>query len=342
MSEKLLSWFAGMVICTLVLAGGCEPAGEEAGQLKVKPGKVPAKPEITGPVAIAFKFAPQDVTTYKVTLDEEMSLKFEGELSKKEQFQDKRNHDVVEITFTQQIQNINRKGNWVAKITIDKLKYFQVYKNNITIDFDGTRRKDQNHPLAKLIGQSYTVEIAPTGKIAKIVDVVKARAAIKGMYSTKEAVSKLLYPDKIKNRHGTLVLPAIDKNQLQTGESWSGTKIFSFNIVGPQPHEKIYTLKEIKTMEGRQIAVVEMSGVPSTELAEQLHKEQVKEDFADIFSNTETYSGRLEFDLTSGKVEKYYEKLETEWVIMDPEASVEVSSALKMGAVLVYRLEKVD
>ncbi len=342
MSEKILSWFAGMVICSLLLVAGCGPGGEEAEQLKIEPEKVPAKTEITGPVAMAFKFAPQDVTRYKVTLDEEMTLKFEGELSKKEQFQDKRNHDVVEITFTQQIQNINQKGNWVAKITIEKIKYFQVYKNNITIDFDGTKREDQNHPLAKLIGRSYTIEIAPTGKVARVIDVAKARGAIKGMFSTKETVLKLLYPDKIKDRHGTLVLPAIDKNQLQTGESWSGMKTFTFNIVGPQPHEKIYTLKEIKTREGRQVAVVEMSGVPSIELAEQLHKEQVNKDFADIFSNTETYSGRLEFDLTSGKVEKYSEKLETEWVVMDPEASFEVSSALKMGAVLVYRLEKVD
>ena len=311
-------------------------------QLEIKPEEVAAKTETSAPVAIAFKFAPQDVTRYKVTVDEERTLKFEGELSKKEGFQDKRNQDVFEMTFTEQIQNINRKGNWVAKITIEKIKYFQVHKNEITIDFEGTRRKDQSHPLAKLIGKSYTVEIAPTGKVTSIVDAVKARAVIKGMSSTKEAVSKLLYPDKIKDRHGTLVLPAIDKNQLQTGESWSGTKTFSFNIVGPQPHEKIYTLKEIKALDGHQVAVVEMSGVPSTELAEQLHKEQVKEDFADIFSNTATYSGQLEFDLTSGKVEKYSEKLETEWYVIDPEASVKIPSALKMGAVLIYKLEKVD
>lgn len=342
MSEKTLSWFAGMVLCSLLLAGGCGPVSEEAVQLEVKPKKLPAKAEITRPVAVALKFVPKDVTTYKVTLDKEMTLKFEVEPSKKEKFKDKRNHDVIELTFTQQIRSIDSKGKSVADITIKKLKYFRIYQNNITLDFDSSRERDQSHLLAKLIGQSYTVKIGPTGKVIRIIDVTKARAAIKGIHPSQRTVLELLYPDKIKDRHGAVILPEVSKNQLRPGQSWSSLKTFSFPIVGPQSYERIYTLKEIKKRNDIEIAVVEMNGIPTAKIAEQLHKEQIKDNFAEMFSNTETYTGRLEFDLTSGKVEKYFEKLDVEWVVVDPESTDQAPSALKMGAVLVYRLEKVD
>lgn len=338
MSQKFLSLFAGIVICLLLVAAGCGPEGEEAVQLEVKPEKA----KTAGPVAIALKLTPQKATTYKVTLDEKMSLTFEGKVSKDEQYNDKQNHNIVEMTFTQEIASEDSRGRIIADITIKKLKYFQVYKNDIILDFDSSRKQDQNHPLAKLIGQSYKIELEPTGKVARVIDVTRVRAVLKGSFPAKKSVSKLFFPEKIKDRHGTLVLPAIDKSKLQIGESWNNTKTFSFPIVGPQLRERIYTLKKIEKRNGRLIAIVEMEGIPSVELAEQLHKEQVTQDFADIFSNTETYTGRLELDVTSGKVEIYSEKLETEWVIVDPEAVERVPSALKMGAVLVYTIEKVD
>ena len=110
-------------------------------------------------------------------------------------------------------------------------------------------------------------------------------------------------------------------------------------------YEKIYTIKEIKDENNRRIAIIEMNTIPSSEMAEQLQKEQAVSSFSKIFDNTETYTGELKLDLTAGKVEKYLEKLQTEWVVVDPSAEQEGDSepaVLRMTATRLYSLEKID
>jgi len=116
--------------------------------------------------------------------------------------------------------------------------------------------------------------------------------------------------------------------------------------MGSKSYEKIYTVKEIIYQNKRKVAIIEMNAIPSSEMAEQLHKEQAPAIFSKMFDNpVDTYSGRLELDLTAGKVEKYLEELRSEWVAVDPTAGQKADkepTAVKMSATRLYSLEKID
>ena len=341
MSDKIFSWLATAVICSLLLTVGCAPTAEEAAKPEVKLEKPIPKAVAPEAATLALKFTTQDSTTYKLTAQVEMSLKFEGSLATDDKFKDSRNHDRIEMTFTQQIQSVDDNGNAVAKITIEGLKYLSIVKDNTVLDFDSSREKNKNSPMAKLIGWSYTIKIAPTGKVTEVIDVKQAQAAVKGSSSANRAALTLLSPDVIKKRHGTLTLPDADKNRLSTGDNWSSIKTFSFGMMGLKSYEKIYTLKEIKDTDRRRIIVVEMNSIPTSAAEDQLDKAGA---FSKMFDNTETYTGELILDLTAGKIEKYLEKLQSEWIAVDPSALEDDKepAALKMTAIRLYRLEKID
>jgi hypothetical protein len=325
-SDKIYVWLATAVICSLLLTAGCttELAEQKA--------------------TLALKFKPQDSATYKVTTQLEDGIKFEGSSLKEADFKNSRNHKSVEMTFAQQIQSTDNKGNAVAKITIKGLKYLSIHKDKTILDFDSSRKADANSPMAKLIGQSYTIEIAPTSEVSKIIDVEQAKAAVKGGSSVNRAALELLSPDAIKERHTVSAMPAADKNRLKKGDNWSSVKSFSFGLMGAKSYERIYTLKEIEDQGGQRIAIIEMNAIPTSEMTEQLRKEQATSVFSRMFDNIDTYTGQLRLDLTTGKVEKYFEKLQSQWVAVDTEAVQEGKepAALKMSAVRAHSLEKVD
>ena len=344
MSDKIFSWLATVVICSLLLTVGCAPLAEETAKPEVEL-KKPAPEAVKAPAAtLTLKFTPQDSTTYKLTTEAQRRIEWEGPLPDKTAFRGGQTGNAIEMTFTQQIQSVDDNGNALAKITIEGIKYLSIIRDNPVLDFDSSKEKDKNSPMAKLIGRSYTIKIAPTGKVPEVIDVKQAQAALKGSSSADKAALTLIKPNVIKERHGTLALPDADKNQLRTGGNWSSIKTFSFGMMGSKSYEKIYTLKEIKDTDSRQIIIVEMNAIPTSEMAEQLGKEEIS-GFSKMFDNTETYTGRLKLDLTAGKVEKYLEKLQSEWIAVDPSAGQEGDkepAALRMTAIRLYRLEKID
>ena len=321
---------------------------EETIEIKVEPKetiKPEVKPEKQGPaVQLALKFAADDLTTYKVITEVEKSVKWEGPLPDKNfAFKGGATGNRVEMTFAQRIQSVNDKGNAVAQITVKGLKYSGKVKDNVVLDFDSSREKDVNNPLCKLIGQSYTIEISPAGQVLRVIEVSPAQAAVEGSSSANKTALALLATDVIKERHTIPGLPVADKNQLRTGDNWSSIKAFSFDMMGAKSYEKLYTLKEIKEVNNRQIAVAEMKAIPSSEMAEELHKEQATGVFTKMFDNTEAYSGQLKLDLTAGRIEEYFEKLQTEWIMVDPKPEPNKEpAALKMAATRLYSIEKID
>jgi hypothetical protein len=115
--------------------------------------------------------------------------------------------------------------------------------------------------------------------------------------------------------------------------------------MGSKSYERIYELKEIKDADERRTAIIEMSVVPSSEKAMELHKEQVISFFSQMFDNPiEIYTGQLKLDLTAGKVEQYLEEFRSEWVAVDtmPGKESEEPDTLRMGAVRLYRFERID
>jgi hypothetical protein len=335
---RIFGFAASLALCVLLFAAGCTKPAEKPSQTKVEPQK--QKPL----VKLALKFTPADSTTYKVTTDADNSIIWESaDPDKPKGFTGGHTGRKIETTFTQQIQSTNDKGNAVAKITIKQLKYLAKVKDEITMDFDSSRQEDRQNPLSKLIGQSYTIEITSSGQVSKLIDANDARAAVKGDSAANKTAANLLSLEAITERHTIPALPATDKNQLLTGENWSNIESFSFTMMGSKEYEKIYTLKEIKDVDNRRIAIARMEAVPSAEKARELHKEQSASFFANMSDNTETYTGQLKLDLTDGKVEEYRENLTTEWLIVDPNPKEnEQPAALKMTAVRSYSIEKID
>jgi len=309
---------AAVVVLSLLLAGGCGPGAGEA-------------------ATFAFKFTPRDSTNYKLIMEAEDKVAFEGPIAKGPDFRGGCNRTKIEMTFSRQIQSVDDNGNAVAKITVRDLKYLSERDEKPVLDFDSAAEKDRDNPFAKLIGQSYTIEIAPDGQVKRVIDAKQARTVVKGPRQANKAASRLLAPDAIKKIHGTLVLPQAGEAQLRPGQSWSSAEVFDFRMLGMGSYEKIYTIKKMKKQDGQQTAVVHMNAIPSSGQA--MHA------FPNMFDKTQTYTGQLELDLSSGKVQKYSEKLQSQWLVVDPQAEQKDSKepdALKMSVVRSYSLEKID
>jgi hypothetical protein len=307
--------------------------------------KLQAEPPPSSADTLSLKFTQNDSTVYKVITEAQRIIKGEGALLDESTFKGGTTSNRAEMTFTQQIQSVDDKGNAVAKITIDKLSYLAKVKDDVTMDFDSFREKDKKSPLYKLIGQSYTIEITPEGQVSNIVDVSQAQAAVAGSSPDNEAASILLTPEAIKLRHTISALPAAEKNQLRQGDTWNNVKPFNFGMMGSKSYERIYTLKDIEDADNRRLAIVEMGARPSAGTPAEPNQVQAMGVFSKMFDNTEAYTGRLKLDLTAGKVEEYLETLQSEWFAVDPAAEKKPDSApaaLRMTATHFYHIEKID
>jgi len=381
MSQARICVFtASAVICVLLLTAGCMDSTRETATTEIKPQDTPqtwvepeettdaevereeaiersiepeevvkaeVEPEEQKPtVKLALKFTPEDLTTYKVTTETEQSVIWEGpETNRPKSFIGGHSGNRIEMNFTRRIQSIDDQGKAVAEITIKGLKYLSKVRDNIILDFDSSREKDRNNPLGKLIGQSYTIEITASGEVSKVIDVSGALAAVEGSASANQRAAQLLSTKLIEEQHSIPALPGSQENQLQTGGSWSNIKTFAFGPLGSKSYERIYELKEIRDADERRTAIVEMSVVPSSEKAMEMHKEQAIGFFSQMFDNpVETYTGQLKLDLTAGKIEQYFEEFRSEWVAVDQFTSKENKEpdTLRMGAIRLYRFERID
>ncbi|MBW7991510.1 MAG: hypothetical protein FVQ84_16075 [Planctomycetes bacterium] len=336
---KTCAFAALAVICVMLMALGCADQAKDTIQTEVKPQE---QKTIVQP---ALKSAPADRITYKVTTDRERSVLWEGPLKNKpKSFVGGHSGNKIELTFTRQTQSVDDEGSAVVKITINALKYLAKVRDKIALDFDSSRETDMDNPLSKLIGQSYTIELTASGKVSKVIDVNDARAAVAGSSISNARAAQLLSAQAITEQHSIPALPVAKKKQLIPGKTWSDIKTFSFGPMGSKSFERIYEIKEISETDGRQIALAQMNAVPSAAKAKELYKEQATGLFSSMFDNTETYTGKLWLDLTSGQIEKYTEEFKSDWVAVDPLATKQETEPdmLRMSATRIYRIERIE
>jgi hypothetical protein len=346
-SHKLLYFIVSGIVCLYVLASGCSQIKDKTTKIDHEP--PPEKKSIHAvpaqPVMLALKFTPQDLIIYRVITEAQKSVTWQGPLAEKPSaFKGGQTNTKVEMTFSQQVQSVDDEGNAVEEITIKDLTYLVQVANNVVLDFDSSKVKEPNSPLMNLIGQSYTIEISPSGEVLRIIDKHQAQAKIKGKSREHNAASQLLADEVIKQRHTVVALTALkDKNRLSPGDKWNEIETLSFDMMGSKTYDKIYTLKKVKDINDHLVAVAEMNAIPSTELAEDVKQNQQTNIFSKMFDNVETYTGRLKFDLTACNVQQFQEKLETEWIIADPNPKQgEEPSVIRMKAVRFYSMERVD
>ena len=96
-------------------------------------------------------------------------------------------------------------------------------------------------------------------------------------------------------------------------------------------------------MNGARVAVVEMNAIPTTE-SEDPKAAQAAASLAQMFDNYDKYTGQLRLDLTTGTVDKYEEKLRSQWFMLDPAAKKtdENADSMTMTAVSTHILERID
>ena len=336
---KICGFAAIAVICVLLLATGCADQAEDTIQTEVKPQE--QKPTVQP----ALKSAPADRITYKVTTDRERGVIWEGPLKNKPRsFVGGHSGNKIELTFTRQTLSVDSEGSTVVKITINTLKYLAKIRDKIALDFDSSRETDLDNPLSKLIGQSYTIELTASGEVSNIIDANDARAAVAGSSISNARATQLLSTQEITEHHSFPALPAGDNGKLLPGTSWSNIKTFSFGPMGSKSFERIFEIKEISETDGRQIVVAQMNAVPSAAKAKEIYKEQSTGLFSSMFDNTETYTGKLWMDLTSGQIEKYTEEFKSDWVAVDPLATKQETEPdmLRMTATRIHRIERID
>ena len=336
---KTCAFVAIVVICVMLMAPGCADHPEDSIQTEVKLQQ--QKPTNK----LALKFTPFDQATYKLTTDRENGVVWEGPLKNKpKSFVGGHSGNKIEMTFTRQIKSIDANDSTVVKITIKELKYLSKVRDKIVLDFDSSREKDQDNLLAKLIGQSYIIELNASGVVSKIIDANDARAAIKSIGISNARAAQLLSPEEIKEQHSIPVPTTLNNMKLIPGKKWSNIKTFSFRMMGSKSFERIYEIKEINKVNGRQIAVAQMNAVPSTARAKEIYKEQSTGVFSSMFDNTETYTGLLRLDLTSGQIEEYSEEFRSDWIAVDPLATKQEKEPdrLRMSATRIHRIERID
>jgi hypothetical protein len=293
---------------------------------------------------LALKFTAQDAIKYHLIADAGRSVQWLGPAEKKPSaFKGGYTGNRLEMVFTQRVKKVDDKGNAVAEITIESLKYLGKGRDSILVDFDSSRQEDQNEPTAKLIGQTYSIEVSAIGQVLRIVDVNQAQAAIGRVSPGSTTALQLLAAEAIRERHTVAALGGCEGKLLTPGDTWSNIRTFSFGMMGTRSHERVYTFKEVAQVEDHQIAIIDMNAIPSSQPDKERRKDDTIGIYTNMFDSTETYTGRLKLDLSVGRIEEYIERLDTEWVAAEPatEGSNEQPAALKMAATRFYHIERI-
>jgi hypothetical protein len=334
-----------LAVLASVFAAGCkserqvEPPRAPAPQAPVTtPQEIPAPAKPTEAV-LALKFAEKDTATYRVITESQRSIDWEGPVPEGRSFREGQTSVRTEVMFEQEILSVNDDGSALAKITIKHLKHLASRNSIVETEFDSSQGQD--NLMAKLTGQSYTILISPSGEVLKVVDKEDITSTVQGSSPVHKRALRLISDDAIIRRHGTLTLDA--SGPLSVGEKFKSTRDFSFGLMGSKSYERVYTLKELKEVDGSEIATVEMDAVPSSKVSPSSEVEVSK-----MFDSNDTYTGSLVFDVTTGRIEDYSEKLQSEWIVADQiDQKKEVSQAekeptvLRMKSVRFYRIERI-
>ncbi len=297
------------------------------------PGKIVEK--AGEPVVLMLKFKQGQTATYKSIMETERGADFAGDIAKDEQFKSGKSGSRAEMTFSQQIENVDENGNATARITIKTLKYTATTKNVLAVGFDSTNQPQANI-LGRLIGQSYTIIINPSGVVIRTDGLDEIKKLVVGFAAENMAGEQLISENVVQKRHQIQVIADANGKKLAAGDKWSSSRTVTFGMMGANAFEKVYTLKAIEQKSGKKEAIIEINGMPAT-----VQKNETSP-LTKLFDSNNSFSGSLVLDLSSGQVERYNEKLQAEWTVADPQATGSEPSTIKLSTMELYSLEKVD
>ena len=282
-----------------------------------------------------------ELTTYKVTTTSERTLEFRGSLAENNSLKGGHTSKTVELVFTSDVLSVDEKGNAATEITIKQLSYFSQVKDKPYLRFDSTQ-DDITTPLGRLIGQSYRIKIAPDGQVLKVTDISEARNATRGASLESQAAQHILQVDVIKHIHSFPVVAPDKINKLQPGDSWTDTRSFFLGMLGTKSYERTYTVDKITEADSHNIAVIQMQAV-APDATDRQQDDNASVNFSDPPIESESFTGLLEFDLTDGKIKRYSQRLNAQWIMADPQAQNEPEpDSFVMGIGRSYSIVKID
>ena len=250
-----------------------------------------------GPSAcLGLKFTPDQTAAYKATT--EVIKDFHFEQPSADKIKHEQTKTLIEMGFTQKIESVDADGTATATITIKDLKVDIINKNEPTFTFNSQDEKDKTAPLAKLLGQSYTIELTPAGQV-KVLDTKAALASVTSVYEKKLAES-ILAAKSITQRHQVPALPPGKASGLSVESTWNQIVPSPPGLLAPKSYEKIYTLSDIDN----DIVTIQMvaneGGEPVKDGGGQAAGGMGM--FAKMFDNEDDYTGTLKLNIATGEV----------------------------------------
>ncbi len=276
MSRKISLFLASLSLGLAAVMTGCNPTAD-----------------------LNLKFAPEQTSTYKAVSEVVKDFRFEQPNMGK--LREEQTKTVIDMTFTQTIDSVDEAGNAAATITIKALKVEMINKNEPKFAYDSTSEKDANSPMSKLLGQSYTIEISPAGQV-KVLDAAAAKAAVKTGYEKKIATS-ILDDKNIIDRHQVIAMPQENTAGLGVDDTWNQVVASPPGLLAPKNYNKTYTLTDIGTEGGANVATVEMVATEDSDAAAGSNSMGSGMGiFAKMFDNEDDYNGSMKINLDSGVV----------------------------------------
>lgn len=266
---------------------------------------------------VSREFTPQTTDTYEVGITVTKDFKFEQPALNK--LRQEETTTQVRMIFDRTIEKIDEEGWAVATITIRDLACKLIKQNEVQIDYDSTRQADQDNPLQKLIGQSYTVRLSPDGK-AEVVDASGVKTA--GLSGLEGRLAKRLFTEEeIIKRHEVLALPDAPA-ALAEGDTWDRIVPSPPGLLSSKSFRKTYTLSDIQSTDRGPVATITMTASESAVPAEGAADTQGGLGiFAKMLDNEDEYTGKLVMNLDTGKILDYEETLISSYIAQEPNPS---------------------
>lgn len=312
MSGKLTSVLIAAGVFSMLLVTGCRQSAD-----------------------LSLKFSPDRTSSYQSTT--EVTKLFRFDQPNLDKLKEEQSMNLVKMNFTQTIQDIDAEGNATALITIQDLKVDITSKNESQLSFDSQNEADRNAPLAALLGQSYTIQISPTGHVT-LLDAKDALATVTAPFDHKMA-NGIFDARAVSKRHQVAIMPEDAANALSVKDSWDKVVPSPPGLLAPKSYKKTYTLTAIDG----DIAKIEMTAGISGEGPSDSGSSMGI--FAKMFDNKDDYNGTAKINLTSGDVISFKETLISTYVAQempgggDPEKGPDV---LTMQFIDRVELQKLD
>jgi hypothetical protein len=252
----------------------------------------------------------------------------------------------AELTYRQEAINTDAQRNETDKITIEAVKLHTISSNTVQVDFDSTRGAEPNNALARLVGQTYTIKISPTGSVLEVSNVQAARDAVKSLPDARFA-ERLLSDESIKERHEILALPDMPLSKLKVHETWSKVVPTPKGTLLPKTFEKSYNVTKIDRTDAGRVALIEMNGTPTSKKAQgESPESSATEVFGNLFDSEDTYSGNLLVNIDTGKIRRYNEKFESRLTAIEMpkgnEQPQQQPDVLKLGFTQEHTIDTVE